>query len=244
MAIFVGTSGFSYHHWVKKFYPKEIKQASWLEYYARFFNTVEINSSFYRLPNEKVLEFWRERTPESFIFSIKGSRYITHTKRLLANQNSVDLFMQRAGGLKGKLKIVLWQFPPRFKADSERLRNFFRLLKPYSYRFAFEFRDESWFSAEIYEILRENNAALVLADSPDFPKKEIQTADFSYIRLHGGKYLYSSNYSPEEMKKWSEKIGRLAEKGDVFAYFNNDANAYAVKNALEIKKNLKTNHGL
>ena len=239
MAIYIGTSGFSYHHWAEKFYPRGIKQPDWLGYYAGYFNSVEINSSFYRLPNENILKSWYDKTPDDFIFSVKGSRYIAHVKKLLVNQDSVDLFMDRANGLGKKLKVVLWQFPPNFEANSERLENFLKLLKSRKCRFAFEFRHESWCRNEIYEILKCHNAALVLADSPDFPKTEIQTADFSYIRFHGGKHLYDSKYSPKEMKDWSRKIGKLAEKGDVFAYFNNDANAYAVKNALELKRNSK-----
>ena len=239
MGIYIGTSGFSYHHWAEKFYPKGIKQSDWLTYYAKYFQSVEINSSFYRLPNENVLKSWYDKTPDDFIFSVKGSRYITHTKRLLVGQDSVDLFMNRADGLGKKLKVVLWQLPPNFEADSESLESFLKLLKSHKCRFAFEFRHESWFSEPIYRILRAYNAALVIADSPHFPKTEIQTADFSYIRFHGGKYLYDSKYSPKEMKHWSKKIGNLARSGDVFAYFNNDANAYAVKNALELKRTSK-----
>ncbi len=239
MAIFIGTSGFSYHHWTEKFYPKVVKQSDWLAYYAEHFNTVEINSSFYRLPNEKVFSSWYDKTPGDFSFSVKGSRYITHTKRLLVEKDSVNLFMERAESLGSKLKVVLWQFPPGFKVNPKRLERFLKLLKIYKCRFAFEFRHESWLGEPIYKILRAYNAALAIADSPHFPKTEIQTADFSYIRFHGGKYLYSSKYSPGEMKDWSKKIEKLSKKGNVFAYFNNDANAFAVKNALEMKENFQ-----
>ncbi len=236
MKTYVGTSGFSYHHWAEIFYPHDVRRSDWLEYYAKHFNSVEINSSFYRLPQEKTFENWRGKTPEGFVFSIKGSRFITHTKRLLIQQDSVDLFMQRAKGLDEKLKVILWQFPPSFKSQPDRLANFLRLLRHYDYRYAFEFRHESWFTGEVYEILTKYNAALVTADSPDFSKAEVQTADFSYIRFHGGKYLYKSNYSPDEMKEWSKKIEKLSKSGDVFAYFNNDANAFAAKNAIELKR--------
>ena len=239
MTVYIGTSGFTYHHWIKEFYPDEIKHRNWLEYYAKHFDTVEINSSFYHLTDEKTFQSWYERTPPNFVFTIKGSRYITHTKRLLVAQESVDLFMQRASKLKSKLKVVLWQLPPSFRSDSKRLDNFLKLFKNYDYQVAFEFRHESWFNAEIYEVLKQHNAALVLSNSPDFPEKMVQTADFSYIRFHGGKDLYSSYYSSEEMNEWAKRIKKLSDARDVFAYFNNDANAFAVKNALEIKNLLE-----
>ena len=238
MGIYIGTSGFSYHHWVKNFYPKDVLQKDWLEFYAKHFNTVEINSSFYRLPDKKTFQAWHDKTPKDFTFSIKGSRYITHTKRLFIEKDSVNLLMERTGSLGKKLKVVLWQLPSGLKVDSERLENFLELLKSYGCRFAFEFRHESWFCEEIYEALRKYNAALVIADSPNFPRFEVQTTDFSYIRFHGRKSLYSSKYSSCEMRAWSEKIAKLSKKGDVFAYFNNDSNAFAVKNAIELQKML------
>lgn len=242
MARLIGTSGFSYRHWVEKFYPKEIRQSKRLEYYARFFDTVEINTSFYRLPSESVLDSWRQSTPDNFVFSIKGSRYITHTKRLLVEKESVNIFMQRVKGLQNKLKVVLWQFPPNFRSNPKRLVDFLNLLKRYDCRFAFEFRHESWFCDDIYEVLRKYNVALVISDSPDFPKKEVITADFVYIRLHGGIEPYISEYSQKELMSWAEKIQKWAEKGDIFTYFNNDTNAFAVKNALKMKKYLEKKH--
>ncbi|RJO61912.1 DUF72 domain-containing protein [candidate division WS5 bacterium] len=235
MAIYIGTSGFSYHHWAEKFYPKSLRQSDWLSFYSKRFGSVELNVSFYRLPSEGSFKKWHSSTPEGFRFAVKGSRYITHTKRLLATDESVKIFFERAKNLREKLSVVLWQLPPSFKADPERLEDFLKILKKYRYRNAFEFRDESWFTDEVYAILKKYNAALVISDSPDFPKEEVYTCDFSYLRFHGGKYLYSSKYAPKEMKEFGKKIERLAQRGDVYAYFNNDANAYAVKNALELK---------
>ena len=212
MMISIGTSGFLYHHWIERFYPINLKVSDRLSYYAKSFNSVEINSSFYRLPDKKNFQVWHDKTPKDFTFSIKGSRYITHTKKLLVEQDSVDLFMKRAESLGNKMKVVLWQLPPRFEADLGQLENFLELLKSYGCRFAFEFRHESWFCEEIYEILRTYNAAIVIADSPNFPRFEVQTADFSYIRFHGGKSLYSSKYSSCEMMEWSEKIVKLRKK--------------------------------
>lgn len=242
MAIYIGTSGFSYHHWSLKFYPKEIKQADWLKYYAKFFNSVELNVSFYRLPDEGTFEKWCKSTPVDFVFVIKGSRYITHIKRLKVEKASIDIFMKRAELLQKKLHVVLWQLPPRMKKDIVRLETFLKLINRYKYRFVFELRNESWFSQDVYDVLKKYNAALVVADSPRFPRADVQTADFSYLRFHGGKYLYSSKYSPKEMKDWSKKIVKLAGNGDVYAYFNNDANAFAVKNSLELKKLIEEKH--
>lgn len=235
MAIYVGTSGFSYHHWAEKFYPKNIKQSEWLSFYCKHFNSVELNVSFYRLPTEGAFKKWHDDTPPGFRFAVKGSRYITHTKRLLATDDAVKTFFERAKTLGGKLAVVLWQLPPSFEADFDRLENFLKLLKKYEHRNAFEFRNKSWFRDDIYKILKKYNSALVVSDSPDFPWEEVITSDFSYFRFHGGKYLYSSKYAPKEIKEFSEKIERLLKKGDVYAYFNNDANAYAAKNALELK---------
>ena len=239
MAILIGTSGFSYRHWLQKFYPLDIEQSGRLSYYAKFFNTVELNVSFYRLPSENAFKKWYDNTPSDFKFALKGSRYITHTKKLFSSENSLKLFFERAKILGEKLSAVLWQFPQNFESNPERLKDFLKILQKYKCRHAFEFRHESWVSDEIYDILRKYNAALVITDSPIFPKVEARTADFSYIRFHGGKELYLSEYSQKELDVWAEKISKWRERGDVYAYFNNDANAYAVKNALELKKLLE-----
>lgn len=240
--IFIGTSGYNYHHWGNGvFYPSELPESKWLEFYAEYFNTVELNVTFYRLPTEKTFESWYKRTPDHFLFAIKGSRFITHIKRLKDCRQPLELFLDRASFLQEKLGIILWQLPPRFKVNKERLKEFSLLLSklPLSKRIphAFEFRDESWFCNEIFNILKEFNFSLCIAHGSGLPIQEKVTSKIIYIRLHGGEILYGSNYSESELKKWAEKIKSWHDKGKtIFVYFNNDAYGFAVKNAMTLKK--------
>lgn len=235
--VFIGTSGYIYGHWRRVFYPEDLPSYKWLEHYTKFFKTVELNVTFYRLPQESAFKSWYKRTPEDFVFVLKGSRFITHIKKLHGVKQPVKLFFDRASLLKEKLGVVLWQLPPSWKKNIERLGNFLKIISRYKVRQAFEFRHESWFSHDVYKLLKKYNVALCLADSPYYPKVEKVTADFIYIRFHGGKILYGSCYSKKEMQEWSRKIKKWAKKGfDVYAYFNNDALGYAVENAKELKK--------
>ena len=245
-SIYIGTSGFNYKHWSDGvFYPKDIPQREWLEYYAHNFDTVELNVSFYRLPKESVFEGWYERTPEDFIFAIKGSRFITHVKKLKDCAAPIELFFNNAKGLKEKLGTVLWQLPPNFHVNAERLEEFCGLLRKNrvakSTRQIFEFRHDSWFCEKICGVLRKHNSSLCIAHSRRWPYEEITTTDYVYIRFHGGEVLYGSNYSNEELKMWAPKIRRwLNEVGDVYAYFNNDACGYAVHNAKKLREFLES----
>lgn len=238
--LFVGTSGFSYKHWSNDvFYPSGLDQRSWLEFYARYFNTVELNVTFYRLPRPESFLTWQKITPSDFTFSIKGSRYITHVKKLKDCLEPVDLFFSRAAGLKNKLTVVLWQLPPGLHFDRARLQDFLALLQKNqaakTVRHAFEFRHQSWFCPETYNILRSFDSALCIAHSNCWPCEEKITADFVYLRLHGGSLLYESNYTSEELVQWANKIKKwLKKRLGVYAYFNNDAYGYAIKNALEL----------
>ena len=242
---FVGTSGFVYKHWADGiFYPKKLPQREWLEFYATHFNTVELNVAFYRLPSEDVFKSWYRRTPGDFSFALKGSRFITHIKRLKDCDESLKLYFKRARLLREKLSIVLWQLPPRFKKDIPRLRNFVRALKGYrSVRHAFEFRDVTWFDAEVFELLHEADktldVAVCMADWPSHVVKIPETASFIYLRRHGpeGDGLYTGCYPKGELQKDARKIKKwLSEGKDVYIYFNNDANGWAVKNALDVRK--------
>ncbi|HDP69753.1 MAG TPA: DUF72 domain-containing protein [Actinobacteria bacterium] len=240
--IYVGTSGFNYKHWSDGvFYPKGVSQRKWLEYYAEYFNTVELNVSFHRLPKESVFEGWYKRTPENFIFVSKGSRFITHVKKLANCDDSIELFFNNAKGLKEKLEVVLWQFPPNFHINVERLQKFCELLikneVAKSARHAFEFRHESWFCDEIYEILKKHNFSLCIAHSKRWSFEQITTASYVYMRFHGGEVLYGSDYSNEELKDWATRAKKwLSENRDIYAYFNNDAYGYAVYNAKKFKE--------
>lgn len=250
--VWIGTSGFSYPHWGRGvFYPHDLPQAKWFEYYCQHFKTVELNVSFYRLPKKETFVNWRKRAgpPASgFVFSVKGSRYITHIKKLKDCQEPIKTFFKNANGVKNKNDVVLWQLPPRFKVNPERLTEFLKLLPkkrrpsqtgtPRSaWRHAFEFRNKSWLVGEVYKILKKYNAAIVFQDNPGWPITEEITADFVYLRFHGKTGLYSSCYTENELKDWAKKIKSWQEKGlDCYAYFNNDALGYAVENAQVLKK--------
>ncbi|MDO8886548.1 DUF72 domain-containing protein [Candidatus Oleimmundimicrobium sp.] len=244
--IYVGTSGFNYKHWSNGvFYPEDIPQREWLEYYARNFDTVELNVSFYRLPKESVFEGWHERTPTNFIFVVKGSRFITHIKRLKDCKDSIELFFGRAKGLKEKLGVVLWQLPPNFRVDAERLNEFCELLKKNKVakgtKQVFEFRHDSWFCDKVYEILKTHNFSLCVAHSKCWPCEKVITANYVYMRFHGGEVLYGSNYSDEELKMWASKAQKWLNEGkDIYVYFNNDAYGYAVRNAKKFRELLKS----
>jgi len=256
--VYIGTSGYIYDHWYGIFYPKDLVKAQWLEYYCRFFDTVELNVTFYRLPFETAFKNWYKRTPDNFSFAVKGSRFITHVKKLTDCEEPLKLLFARAKYLKEKLGVVLWQTPPNMKVNIGKLEKFCKLLSGSQWsvdcRQSFEFRHESWFCPKVYQILKKYNFALVICDYPfeivsseQEPavrgRKQIvisETADFIYLRRHGATALYSSNYSAEQLQQDAELIKKWLKNGkDVYVYFNNDAHGYAVKNALKLKELLK-----
>ncbi|MBU3957338.1 DUF72 domain-containing protein [Patescibacteria group bacterium] len=243
--VWIGTSGFSYPHWGKGvFYPPDLPQRDWFLYYTKQFDTVELNVSFYRLPKKETFVNWREKAGPKFVFAVKGSRFITHIKRLKDCQEPVKRFFEAASLLLGDRtshqvgprQVVLWQLPPRYKANLERLSQFLKLL-PKNWRHTFEFRNESWLTDEIYKILKKHKAAIVFQDNPGWPITEKITADFVYLRFHGKTHLYSSCYTENELKEWAKKIKNWQKEGlDCYAYFNNDALGYAVENAQALKQ--------
>jgi len=237
--LYIGTSGYSYKHWKRVFYPEDTKEDKWLEFYTKSFDTVELNVTFYRLPQETVFLSWKKRTPKEFKFAVKGSRFITHIKKLNDCDGALKLFFRRTKLLKEKLGPVLWQLPPSFKADLKRLENFIKYLKKYSkVKHVFEFRNQTWHTEKVYELLKKEEIALCSADWPDFNQDIHSTPGFLYLRRHGqGAKLYSGCYSKKQLEKDAKIIKEnLQNKKDVYMYFNNDQNGYAVKNALEIKK--------
>ncbi len=237
----IGTSGWSYAHWKGLFYPEKLSKEKWLGYYCQHFDTVELNSSFYHLPKLTTFENWYQRTPENFLFSVKASRFISHILKLNNAREPLQNLLDAASGLKEKLGPILFQLPPNFSLDLERLEKFAKIL-PTDQRFTFEFRHESWFCDEVCRLLRKNNLALTISDTPKYPLVFETTADFVFIRLHGHEVLYASKYSQTELKKWAEKIkGCLAGGLDVYIYFDNDAAANAVTNAQELKKMFSDN---
>ncbi len=234
--LYVGTSGWDYSHWREVFYPAGMAPEDYLAFYAAHFNTVELNNSFYRLPTREGFLAWGGKVPNDFVFAVKASRYITHRKKLKDPQPSVERLMLNAQGLGQKLGPVLFQLPPKWHANLERLREFVRVLPP-SHRYAFEFRDPSWLTDEVFELLRVCGCALCVASSPSFPEERRVTADFLFLRFHGGKELYGSDYSRHELRDYARWARPELEAGkDLYAYFNNDARGYAISNALEFRE--------
>lgn len=240
----IGTSGYSYQQWGGGvFYPQGLSQDKWLEYYCQFFDVVELNVTFYRLSSEKVFMSWFERTPREFVFVVKGSRFITHVKRLKDAGSSLELLASRLSALHQKARVLLWQLPPRFKMDIERLSHFTSLLKEiFEGRLlhVFEFRDESWLCPEVYKPLAEKGMSVCLADHPVYKEKvPVDRFSFVYLRRHGASAasLYSGCYSMEQLREDARNIrGWLKEAKPVFIFFNNDAHGYAVKNALQLQE--------
>ena len=235
--VLIGTSGWTYPNWKGIFYPEDLPSARFLEFYAKKFPTTEVNYSYYHLPRPATYEKWAAQVPEGFIFAVKASRLITHTKRLTGVEEPWRVFLQNAHSLGPRLGPILFQFPASFRCDHARLAEFLKMARavaPDADRLplVFEFRHESWFSDEIYQLLSRHNAALCIADSTQYPRREVTTADFVYFRFHGRTKLFTSNYTRAELADEAKKMRRLLQEGqDVYVYFNNDAEGYAVTNA-------------
>jgi uncharacterized protein YecE (DUF72 family) len=233
----IGTSGYQYADWRGRFYPEELARKDWLSHYAEHFDTVEINNTFYNLPESETFDHWRERVPRGFCFALKLSRYATHMKRLRDPEEPLGRFLERAERLGPKLGPILVQLPPRWGADPERLAGFLEAA-PRRHRWVVEFRDESWLCEEVYAVLREHGAALCVHDMLDDHPRE-RTADWTYLRFHGTGKDYSGGYSPQKLTAEARRIERLRRRGvDVFAYFNNDVGGHAVENAGMLKRYL------
>jgi len=234
--VHIGTSGWSYKHWQGLFYPPTVPASKYLEYYATVFDTVELNSTFYRTPQPKTAHNWYQRTPERFVFSVKGSRFITHRLRLRDCAEPLARQTEALQPLGEKLGPVFWQFPPSFGPDLPLLADFVA-LKPAGQRWAFEFRHPGWFSDEVYEFLAAHNCALIWADSPRYPLHTVATADFLYARLHGHEKLYASNYDDEQLRWWKAELEEKAQgRRSIYVYFDNDVHGYAPANARRLKE--------
>ena len=235
----IGCSGWNYAHWRERVYPKGLPQRGWLEHYAALFDTVEVNTTFYRLPRREAVASWVEESPEGFLFTVKASRYLTHVKRLRDMDQGVARFYERIEPLvrSPKLGPVLWQLPPTFRRDDERLVGALDSLP--AGRHCFEFRHDSWFVPETYARLREHGVALVIADHPERPwQAQELTADWTFHRFHYGRRGRNGNYSERELDEWTKRIDGWRRRVEVFAYFNNDWEGYAVKNALGLQARL------
>jgi uncharacterized protein YecE (DUF72 family) len=241
-AVRIGCSGWNYDHWRNGvFYPPRCPARLWLEYYARHFDTVEVNSTFYRLPRPSAVARWVQQSPRDFLFAVKVSRYLTHVKRLQEPGLHLPLLLARIEPLlrSPKLGPLLWQLPPTFRRDDERLAAALDAA-PRDLRHAIEFRHASWFADDVTALLRERNVALVIADRPEirsFQTHEL-TADFTFVRFHSGTRGLRGNYGEAELDEWAGGIRGWARDLDVYAYFNNDWEGFAIRNALGLKERL------
>jgi uncharacterized protein YecE (DUF72 family) len=233
----VGCSGWQYRDWRGELYPPRLAQSRWLERYAEVFDTVEVNSTFYRLASKDAVARWVEQTPPDFVFALKASRYLIHMKKLRDIEQGIERFYERVEPLADTPKMgpVLWQLPEWFKRDDERLADALNALP--SGRHCFEFRDPSWFCEEVYELLRRHDVALAIGDHPERPWQPFElTADWTFVRFHHGHRGRRGNYSETELREWARRLAGAARKAEVLAYFNNDWEGFAVRNAVALRR--------
>lgn len=233
--IAVGTSGWVYKHWRGPFYPSELSSKEWLPFYAEHFSSVEINNSFYHLPAPETFKQWRQATPPGFLFAVKGSRYITHMKKLKDPAPALEKFFEHASALREKLGPLLFQLPPHWKINTGRLEAFLKAL-PRRRKYAFEFRDPSWFDPAVYALLEKYRCAFCIYEIAGQLSPRQLTADYAYVRLHGpSPNKYQGDYPEETLRDWADWVERQASKGrSVYFYFDNDQNGYAAQNALAL----------
>jgi uncharacterized protein YecE (DUF72 family) len=235
-AIHIGTSGWHYKHWKGAFYPESLPASKMLAFYTERFDTVELNSTFYRLPIETGLDNWRDSTPDGFLFAAKGSRFITHMKKLKDPETAIARYFERVDRLGSKLGPIVFQTPPQWEIDQERLAAFLDAL-PHGHRYAFELRNPTWHTPGVYRLLRRHNAAFCIFEINGLHSPIELTADFTYLRLHGPGAAYQGSYSGETLRAWSRRIREWErDLRAVHIYFDNDQAAYAAENALELKR--------
>lgn len=244
--VFIGTSGFSYSPWKPLFYPKGLASRDWLAYYARHYNTVEINATFYRPFGQAIMARWHDVTPDGFRFTLKGPKLITHTRQLQAVEADLAAFMASLEPLRPKLALLLWQFPPGFQYNDSTistLDQFLRLL-PADSRSVLEFRHKSWFTPAVYALLNTRRVGFVISDSPQYPAADISTGGLVYVRFHGPGTLYRSPYSPEALADWATRLRNWllptaprqpAAIEQLYCYFNNTMEGWALPNAVTLR---------
>jgi uncharacterized protein YecE (DUF72 family) len=234
----IGTSGWHYKHWRGPYYPASVPPRAMLDYYARDFDTVEVNNSFYRLPPPATFEAWSNAAPANFCFAVKGSRYLTHAKRLMDPEPAIERLMDATRGLGVKRGPILFQLPPKWHCNLERLERFLKAL-PSGVRYSMEFRDPSWHNLQVFRLLCKHQVAFCLFELAGFLSPMTVTADFVYVRLHGPGNKYQGDYSPAVLRSWARRIRRWTGQGlDVYLYFDNDQNGYAAQNARDLKQML------
>jgi uncharacterized protein YecE (DUF72 family) len=237
----IGCSGWNYQSWRGgEFYPKGCPPSRWLEHYSRVFDTVEVNSTFYRLASQKAVAHWIEQTPPHFVFALKASRYLTHIKRLGDLDQGIARYYERIEPLTKvpeKLGPIVWQLPPNFQRDEDRLESALAALP--EGRHCFEFRHKSWFTDDVYALLRAYGVALVIGDRKglDFQTYEM-TTDWTLVRFHHGHRGRRGNYSESELEEWAQRFEDWAREVEIYAYFNNDWEVFAPRNARWLRKRL------
>ena len=226
--ILIGTSGWHYKSWKGPFFPTDVKIKNHLSYYSTQFNTTELNGVFYRTPTVQAVEAWRDQTPADFVFAWKASKFITHWKRLSErSENSLELLESRLSLLGEKAGPVLFQLPPQFERNEDRLSAFFKMLNR-KRRYAFEFRHPSWYVPRVFRLLSAANIALCISDHADAPSPWKRTGDFVYVRGHGPGGRYKDHYRANTLSAWRQKIARWRARGhDVYVYFDNDQKSAA-----------------
>jgi uncharacterized protein YecE (DUF72 family) len=232
----VGCSGWQYRHWRGEFYPVDLPLARWFEFYARTFDTVEVNNSFYRLPEASTFRRWREGSPADFLFAVKASRYLTHMKKLKDPEQPLELFFSRAGELGPKLGPVLYQLPPRWPVNLERLEGFLRAL-PRGVAHVIEFRNGSWYVPAVFRLLERFGVTLCLHDMPGSATEQTRVGPLVYLRFHGSGARYGGGYPEQQLADRAAWIrSRLREGVPVYAYFNNDAGGHAPRDASTLRR--------
>ena len=233
--VHIGTSGWHYKHWCGPFYEERLPAAKMLGCYIQHFDTVELNNSFYRLPSPAALKTWYAQTPKNFCFAAKASRFLTHNKKLREPENALQNLLPLLEILKEKLGPILFQLPPKWNVNAERLDEFLHAL-PRKHRYAFEFRNLTWDVPEVYEILRRHRAAYCIYELAGFHTRLEITTDFSYVRLHGPGGKYQGSYSNAKLREWASRIREWQKTlRGIYIYFDNDQAGYAAQNALQLK---------
>jgi uncharacterized protein YecE (DUF72 family) len=232
----IGTSGWHYKHWLGNFYPPRWPTSRMLEHYLQHFNTVELNNTFYQLPNQSSLEGWREATPPNFIFAAKGSRFLTHMKKLRNAEEGLNRYLTAILTLQPKLGPILFQLPPNLGRDLPRLTAFLEIL-PRDLRYTFEFRHPDWDEPEVYAALRRYGAAYCIFDLAGYQSPLQVTSDFAYVRLHGPEGKYQGSYDEDALRRWARQIQQWSrDLAAVYVYFDNDDSGYAAQNAIRLQQ--------
>jgi uncharacterized protein YecE (DUF72 family) len=240
----IGCSGWNYDHWRGRFYPKELTPAHWFEFYAATFDTVEINNVFYRLPEAKTFKAWRSQAPEGFLYAVKANRYLTHLKKLKDVKTPLRKFLDRARILRESLGPILYQLPPRWRLNRDRLESFLDLL-PDDLLHVIEFRDQSWLVDEVFQLLNDRGISYCAHDlratNPPLRAPRLVTGPIAYVRFHGPKQRYRGSYPEPTLRSWAEWIEDQARGGkDVYVYFNNDAEAHAIRDAQRLRRKIRS----